>query len=119
MLAGRRSWIDLLPPGSIFVCSCTACTAVLCVFTDAIHCGFGKHSQCVHHPGVQSCFVVVKVAHQPEQLEHEYGINGDVRTILGWPASSVFRTSAIVLATFIAAGFYFRHQRRHSAAATA
>ncbi|KAL3158044.1 hypothetical protein ABBQ32_011653 [Trebouxia sp. C0010 RCD-2024] len=60
----------------------------------------------------------LKVAHQPQQLElehDEHDNNGDVRTIFGWPAPSVYRTSAIALATFIAAGFYFRSQRRHSA----
>ena len=55
----------------------------------------------------------MKVAHQPAQVEHDH--NGDVRTILGWPAASVLRTSAIAVACVVAAGFYFRHQRRHSA----
>ena len=63
---------------------------------------------------LQGWSVVVKVAHQPDQLQH--GSNGTVRTLFGWPASSVLRTSAITVACVVAAGFYFRHQRRQSAA---
>lgn len=59
--------------------------------------------------------LLVKVAHQPQQPELEHDNKGDERTILGWPVPSVYRVSAIALAAFIAAGFYFRHQRRHSA----
>ena len=68
---------------------------------------------------LESCqgfaLLLVKVAHQPQQLELEHDNKGDERTILGWPVPSVYRTSAIALAAFVAAGFYFRHQRRHSA----
>lgn len=58
----------------------------------------------------------MKVACQSEPVAHqsEPARNGDTSTLLGWPTSSLLRTSAIVLAGMIAAGFYFRHQRRPS-----
>lgn len=76
---------------------------------------------CLHrrNPFLESyqgfALLLLKVAHQPQQLELEHDNKGDERTILGWPVPSVYRTSAITLAAFVAAGFYFRHQRRHSA----